>query len=277
MPNPSDGSGSAARSADVKPGRALTLSRDGRLLFTLAVALLALGFLPLLGARTLSLSVYWGGGDELDGQLIWTFRVARVVAAMVAGGALAMCGCAFQALFRNGLADPFTLGVSSGAAAGMAVAVHWGVGALAWGVSGLSACAFAGAVLATGVVYGLSRWRRGFTTGALLLAGVAVNFFFGAVVTLLQLLGNPHNVAVLTRALVGGVSVVGYGALGQAAPFIVVGTLLVTLRVRELDLLACGEDLARTRGVAVGSVRRQLFWGVSLATGGVVALCGPVG
>ncbi len=110
--------------------------------------------------------------------IFWQLRVPRVLAAFLAGAALALGGAAFQALFRNPLATPFTLGVASGAAFGVALVSRLGIGLAVAGVALDSVAALAGAMLAVAVVWGLIHLRPTFSTMVLLLAGVAMSFFF---------------------------------------------------------------------------------------------------
>ena len=200
-----------------------------------------------------------------------------MLAGFAVGGGLSLGGAAFQALFRNPLADPFILGVSAGASAGFSAAALAGVAATFAGMSGGSLAAFAGALVAVGAVYGFSRLRRDFSPATLLLAGVAVNFFFSSLTLLFQYLGDPNNVTRLLRALAGGIPAASWRTLLLSLPFILPGGLLIAAQRRELDIVSCGEDLALSRGVEVGRVRRRLFLGVSLMVGGITALCGPIG
>jgi iron complex transport system permease protein len=184
---------------------------------------------------------------------------------------------AFQAFFRNPLATPFTLGVSSGASLGAAVGVRFGLGAAFLGFSGVSLCAMAGALLAISVVYGLTRIKRDCSTGAMLLAGVAVNFFFSSLILLIQYTADVYDTFRILRWLMGGLQMVGFGASLQVLPFVAVGAGLLALQAGELNLLTTGEELAASRGVNIGRTKGLLFVCVSIMVGAVVSVCGPVG
>lgn len=238
----------------------------------------AVGLAPWVGAQKVSLADVFGSGDPLLGDIFWKLRLPRALTAFLAGAGLALAGAAFQALFRNPLAEPFTLGVSAGASAGLALAVVLGGGVVLGGALALdNVLAFGGALLAIGVVYGFSRFRSDFSTATLLLAGVAVSLFFSSLVALMQHLVDPHNAPRMIRALMGGVAAAGQRHLLLALPFVVPGLVLTGAHFRELDILSCGEETALARGIEAGKVRKRLFVGTSLMVGGITALCGPVG
>lgn len=210
-------------------------------------------------------------------EILWRIRVPRVCLGLAAGAALAASGMAFQAMFRNALATPYTLGVSSGASLGAALYMRAQLRLDTAGIDGVSLAALAGAVLSTMLVYGLTRLRRAFSTATLLLAGVATSFSFTSLILLTQYTSDVTTSFRVGRWLMGGLEVVGFEPVWQVLPFAVVGLVAVTVLAREMDLLLVGEDLAATRGVPVEHVKRLLFFAVSLMVGGVTAVCGPIG
>lgn len=145
----------------MKPGVSIAL-------FTvLAVATLLIS--PLIGMQWIPFSVIFDGStDTVDSSIFWRIRVPRVLTAFLAGSALAVSGMTFQAMFRNALATPFTLGVSSGASLGAALSVTFGMTASFAGISATSVMAFIGAVASVMLVYGLTHLRRGFSTATML-------------------------------------------------------------------------------------------------------------
>jgi iron complex transport system permease protein len=263
------------------------MRRRGPLLaLLLATSLAALAAAPFLGMKLLppaaALPAGWhgaggAGGAEsaLDAQIFWQMRVPRVLLAFLAGSALSLAGMAFQALFRNPLATPYTLGVSSGAAFGAAVTIWLGVPLLGGVTPALAS--FAGAGLSVLLVWGLSRARRGMSTAAMLLAGVAVSFFFSSLILFVQFLADFAGSLRVLHWLMGRIEAVGYGGVLTLLPFSLVGSLVVLSRHRELDLFSAGEELAAARGVEVARTRGLLFLAVSLMVGGVVSACGPIG
>ncbi|MCL2000153.1 MAG: iron ABC transporter permease [Planctomycetes bacterium] len=243
-------------------------------LISIAVFLVA----PWVGTHRVEWRDLWGTGNPLAADIFWKIRLPRILTAFLAGCGLALGGASFQAMFRNPLAEPFTLGVSAGASAGVALALYLGGGVILAGTLSLeNVFAFSGALLAIGVVYAFSRLKSDFSCATLLLAGVAVSFFFSSLIMLLQHLVDPHNAARIFRAMIGGIAAAGRRQFFLAFPFVLLGAALTAAHCRELDIMSCGEEVALTRGVDTGRVRRRLFIGVSLMVGGITALCGPVG
>ena len=256
----------------MKPGRAVIMIA--------AVSAASLAVAPWIGPQALDWQVVLGGGGDGTGGLIfWQLRLPRILLAWLAGGSLAVAGMAFQAMFRNPLATPFTLGVSSGASFGASLAMRAGGGAMLGSLAGLliPVGAFCGALAAIGMVYGLAGVRRGMPVSTMLLAGVAVNFLFSSLILLIQFTGDFAETIQVLRWTMGSLQVVGMGAPASLAPIalLLVGTLVYTRR--DLDLLLAGEDIAATRGVAVRRLKSLLFLSLSLGIACVVAACGPVG
>ncbi len=209
--------------------------------------------------------------------ILWQLRVPRVLLAALAGAGLALAGAAFQALFRNPLATPYTLGVASGAALGAVATILTGVGAGATGLSATSLGALAGALGITAAVYGIGRNRQGLPTATLLLGGVTLGFFFSSLILLLQYFADFAEAFRILRWLLGEVRVVGYATFLVLAPLVGAGSLLVLARRAELNLLLTGEELAHARGADVERVKRLVFLGSSLLVAGIVSVCGPIG
>lgn len=249
------------------------------LLLLLAVAsVAALVLSPLIGGQGIPMSaIFHPDMDSPSSVIFWEIRLPRACLAWIAGAGLAAAGMVFQAMFRNALATPFTLGVSSGAAFGAAVGVRAGFGAAFLGFSGVSIGAMAGALLAITLVYGLTRLKRDCSTGTMLLAGVAVNFFFSSLILLIQYTADFYDTFRILRWLMGGFQMVGFVAPLQVLPFVAAGIVLLSALSGELNLLTTGEALAASRGVAVGRIKALLFFSISIMVGIIVSVCGPVG
>ncbi len=254
------------------------MRRTAALIVLAVLALLVLGAAPLVGMERIPLDTLWRHGDDAAARIFWQLRVPRVVMAFLAGAGLAAGGLAFQAVFRNPLAEPFTLGVASGAALGASVYIHLGLPfSLLW-ISGASWFAFAGALLAVVLVYGMTRARQGFSTATMLLAGVAVSFCFSSLILFLQYLSDFTQSFVLLRWVMGGLhALVGFGEVFTVLPLVGAGILMVLYLTHELNLVTTGEELAASRGVAVHRTKALLFVAVSLMVGGIVSVCGPIG
>lgn len=215
--------------------------------------------------------------DPMEARILSEVRIPRVTLGFLAGAALATAGMAFQALFRNALATPYTLGVSSGASLGAAIYVHLGITASLAGIPGYAFAALAGALLAIGLVYAVARATYGFSSSTLLLAGVAISFLFTSMILVIQYIGDVTTSFRIGRWLLGGLEVVGFLPVIHVLPFAVVGIAILLAISRDLDLLVVGEESAASRGVSVTAVKKLIFAAASLMVGGVVATCGPIG
>ena len=224
---------------------------------------------------------YFGLSHHLDSdvasQILMQIRIPRVLLAFIVGAGLAVCGLVFQAMFNNPLATPFTLGVASGASLGAAIAVSFSLTFTFLGIDSISLLAFLGALITISFVYGISRFGSGFSIGTLLLAGVAVSFFFSSLILLTQYISDVTDSFRILRWLMGSLSIVGYQDIGRLFPIIGLVIALIFYFRRELNLLMAGDEIALSRGVAVMRVRYILFFSTSICIGAIVALCGPIG
>lgn len=241
-------------------------------------AVLVTAVTPFVGITDVPVSTLWDGSDATAAKILWEIRLPRVALALVAGAALAASGMVFQAMFRNPLATPFTLGVASGASLGASIAIHLELTFVVAGFSSAALFAWAGAAASVLIVYGLSRVGRGFSTATMLLAGVAVSFFFSSLILFLQYINDFTRTFRMLRWVMGGLErVVGFGGVLNVVPFVVAGVVIVLYLTHELNLLTTGEELAASRGVEVNRVKASLFFASSLMVGAVVAVCGPIG
>lgn len=247
-------------------------------LFGLAV--LAVAWAPFWGMEHIPFSALWGGVDDSNtSYILWNLRIPRVLMSFLAGAALATSGMVFQAMFRNPLATPFTLGVSSGASLGAVLCYHCGWSFALLGISGVSVCAFIGAVFSIVLVYALTASsRQGSSTATMLLAGVAISFFFSSLILFLQYMSDFTRSFQMLRWVMGGLqNIVGFSDVLNVFAFVTSGCLIVWYLLLDLNLLSTGEDFAFSRGVNVNQVKVLLFFCVSLMVGAVVAICGPIG
>lgn len=203
-------------------------------------------------------------------------RGPRVLLGAVVGAGLGVVGMTLQALVRNPLADPFLLGVSSGASVG-AVAVIL-TGATVFGFASTSAAAFLGSLAALGLVYLLSRAGGQITTTRLVLSGVAVAYVLSAVTSLMLIMSSSGDQArqVLTW-LLGGLGGANWDSLWLPLSVVLVGLVVLLAQSRTLNVLLAGDEAARTMGVDTNRFRAQMFVLTSLVTGVLVAVSGPIG
>src|SRR5688572_11516298 len=161
--------------------------------------------------------------DPIEARILTEVRLPRVTLGFLAGAALATAGMAFQALFRNALATPYTLGVSAGASLGAAIYVYAGISTSLAGIPGHLFAALAGALASIVLVYVLARASLGFSSVTLLLAGVAVSFLCTSVILAIQYVGDVSTSFRIGRWLLGGLEVVGFLPVMHVLPFILVG------------------------------------------------------
>lgn len=245
-------------------------------------AIAAIVLAPTVGSTSISLarafdrSVPWA--ENVDAQIFFVARLPRVLAAALVGATLASSGVVLQALLRNPLATPFTLGVSAGAALGAMLAIALGLDLGALGVSSVPLASFAGSIVATALVYWLARsQRRGLSTNVLLLAGVTLNSFFSALILFVQYLADFTQSFRTVRWLMGDLDVGSYAPIVAALPLIGLAFAAFAVLTRALNVLSLGADAAAARGVDVARAERLAFLSASLATGAAVSLAGPVG
>lgn len=248
-------------------------------LLLVAVLLLAMGVGAVPMALTDVIQALFAPTEStLHATILWEVRVPRVLLAAAVGAVLAGCGVLMQALFRNPLADPGLIGVSSGAALGAVSVIVLGAGWLSdspWQPVLVPLGAFAGAVAATLLVLRLAGGSSADVT-QLLLCGLALNALVGACIGLLVFLATDEQLRTLTFWTLGSLA----AATWQAAAVGVAGLLLALLGLlmaRSLDALLLGEAEAQHLGVSVASLKRRLLWLTAAAAGAAVSVTGIIG
>lgn len=271
--------------AQVRASGTARVAASGWVLAALGIALLVAALLIAAsqGAYAVRWQDLWASGagapeGTAGARVFWHIRAPRLLMAVLAGAALGMAGALAQGLFRNPLADPGLIGVSSGAALGAAATIVLG-GALtrAWGAWPVMAAAFGGGLLATAVAWRLAHAQGELRVGLLLLVGVAVNALAGAGLGLLSQMADEAQLRSLTFWLLG--------SLGDSrwAPALACGVVVALVlcaapwQARALNVLALGEAQARLKGVPVPQVQRRCVLAIALGVGAVTALTGIIG
>jgi iron complex transport system permease protein len=220
--------------------------------------------------------------DPLSRTLFFRLRLPRVLLGLMIGASLALTGGALQALFRNPLADPYTLGVSGGGALGASIAITLGWSAHVAGVPLVFVASFAGAMAAVSVVRAIARTGVVLLPGALLLSGVAVNLIAAAAVLTIEYLADPSSALQILRWLIGSLDVVGLEPLARMLYILAPACGALLLFSRQLNLIAMDEDTATTLGI---NVRRSeeivhalcaLIVAVTVSVGGAIGFVGLV-
>jgi len=220
--------------------------------------------------------VLFGRGTSTATQIVWAIRLPRTVLIVLTGMALAGSGTAYQGLFRNPLADPFLIGVASGAGLGavIAMSVKWPYSF--WGLMAVPMASFLGALLTVFAVYFVARVGNTVPTTNLILAGVAISSFATSLTSFLML----RSTGEVRRALgwlLGGASQAGWTAILALLPYLVIGLGILLLSGHILNLLQFGDDQAQQLGLNVGRARALVLAAASLSAAAAVAFSGIIG
>lgn len=254
--------------------------RRAPFLSALLILLVALLLSLAIGSVFLSPQELWqtilGGGTEISTSILWKIRLPRTVLIALTGAALGGSGATYQGLFRNPLADPFLIGVASGAGLGavIAMSIHWPYSF--WGLMAIPMAAFIAALLTVFIVYTLARVGRTIPTTNLILAGVAFSSFATSLTSFLML----RSTSEVRRALgwlLGGASQSGWTAILAITPYLIIGLGILLFSGHALNLLQFGDDQAQQLGLNVTRAKRILLISSSLSTAAAVAFSGIIG
>ena len=266
------GDGSASSGAVRRPATVPFFAALAALAVAALLLGVALGAAPI-GPRQLLLGLV-GRGDPTALAILWSLRLPRVALGFVVGGVLAVAGASLQALVRNPLADPYLLGLSGGAGLGAVLAFAAGVTS-AWAVP---AAAFVGALAAMGVVYRLALVADGgLDSRVLLLAGVVVGAFCGALVAGVLAVSEGAQVKSATLWLMGGLGGVAWPGVLALAAYAAPAVVVLLAEARALNLLALGEEPAQHLGADVARTKRRVYVAASLLAAASVAAAGMIG
>ena len=248
------------------------------LLFTALAALTLFLFLLDLavGAVAVPLGDVWAaltGGDcpRAMAKIILNIRLIKAVVALLAGAALSVSGLQMQTLFRNPLAGPYVLGISSGASLGVALVVLAGVGSSI----GIAGAAWLGAAIVLVVIAAVGHRIKDIMV--ILILGMMFSSGIGAVVQILQYVANDESLKMFVIWTMGSLGDVTFNQLAVLIPSIIAGLLLAVITIKPLNLLLFGEEYAVTMGLNVRRSRGLLFLSTTLLAGTVTAFCGPIG
>jgi len=249
-----------------------------------------MGISVSLGAVTIPLSKSWsillhqilgvrfpGEWTASDSSIILELRLPRTLSGALVGAALSMAGAVLQALLRNPLADPFVLGISSGAAVGAVLAILFGLGATLLGTYAIPGSAFGGALFTLFLVYFLSKVEGRVPTQTMLLSGVVMSSFFSAIIMFLISVTSNEQIYNVTFWLMGNLEYLASRSLGAVFLYLVVGGGVLFALARDFNLLSLGEEVASELGVDVERVKKIAFIFASLITGVVVSVSGLIG
>nr|WP_269845725.1 iron ABC transporter permease [Salipaludibacillus keqinensis] len=215
---------------------------------------------------------------ENEQRIIWNIRLPRVLLALCVGASLAIAGAAFQGLLRNPLADPYTIGVSSGAALGAVIVIFFQLTILGLGGFTLPVVSIIGGFIALMLVFGLVRIAsRSMAIETIILAGIIMSSFIGAIISLIIALGDQDAMTQIIYWLYGSVGMRGWSHVQLIVPFMLIGVFILLIHFRELNAMALGEEAAEHIGVNVKRGKNFILVGASLLTGASVAVSGTIG
>jgi iron complex transport system permease protein len=275
----------------VSQGAILTNSRWMATLGVLSLTAIAVGLICLhFGAQpiaygevlralfdTVSLKDSTDETSDIAKTILLQVRLPRILLGFLVGCSLASVGVALQALLRNPLADPYVLGVSSGAALGAAVGILFGVGTTFLAETALPACGFVGGLVALAVIYRMAATYGQLPIHSLLLTGVILNAIFSALIMFITSILDPNRSYGMMAWLMGTLTAPTYGSLVGLMIYLSIGLFLLFSQMRVLNILALGEESARTLGIDTEQAKRFLFVLTALVTGAVVSVSGMIG
>jgi iron complex transport system permease protein len=255
------------------------------------LSLFAIFFMTFFGAADITFiqtvqillnKIFWVFKTETEqipisiATIIWKIRFPRTLLAFVSGGALASCGGVYQAIFKNPMADPFILGISSGAAFGATIAIVLKIPATYMGLNATSFFAFAGSIITVFAVYNIARIGRQTHLTSLLLTGTALSQFLTATISIGMLISEATMKNIYFWTL-GSFNSKGWDHLKMVLPYIATGYVLVSMHAKDLDIIMLGDDTAIRFGVESEKIKQRLFFVTALMMSAVVSVSGIIG
>ncbi|WP_445678221.1 FecCD family ABC transporter permease [Psychrobacillus sp. FSL W7-1493] len=247
-------------------------------ILSLATLIVAIWLGVSVGSVKVPISTLWDTGtDAIATNIVWKIRMPRVILAGLVGASLAIAGAAFQSLLKNPLADPYTLGVSSGASVGAVATLFFGISVPFLGMFTLPVFSMLGALATMLTVITFAKLvDRAMKMETIILTGIIFSSFLGSVISLMIAL-TGEELRQIIGWLLGSVSMRGWSYVQMALPFIIIGSLLLWLNRRELNAMLFGEERAQHLGVEVKKRKMMILIGGSMLTGTAVAVSGTIG
>jgi iron complex transport system permease protein len=219
-------------------------------------------------------AVFHPGAQDTASIIVWKLRFPRLLIGLLSGMGLAACGCVFQGMLKNPLADPYTLGISGGAALGVAIASVAGIAKL--GAVFIPLCAFIGSMISVVFVF-VAASRRQFSISMMLLSGVILGFLFSSLVLLIFAVADTQKIHATLMWLMGDLSSAPYSSIKLSALIVLPGIAVLSFFGRELNILTLGDEKAKHLGVETVEVKQFLFVIASLITAVCVSVAGVIG
>ena len=216
------------------------------------------------------------GIEKTHHIIVLKIRMPRILLAALVGMGLSVVGSTFQGMFKNPMADPYVLGISSGAAFGATIAMILGLGHRMLGMGLTTVLAFTGAIFTTLIVFHIGRIGNKLPTVTLLLAGIAVNFFLSSMISMMMIF-NREQIEKIVFWLMGSVSAASWKQVGILFPIVTTGVIAIAIFARDLNVMATGDETARSLGIEVEKVKKVLLVISSIVVGACVSVSGIIG
>lgn len=250
----------------------------GAYVISASALILSIIFGVTIGTVSIPISTLWNGHEDLSAaNILWNIRMPRVILAGLVGSSLAIAGAAFQGLLKNPLADPYTLGISSGASVGAVLTLFFGITIPFLGIYTLPVFSMVGAFATMLAVIGFARLvDRSMRMETIILTGIIFSSFLGSLISLMIAL-TGEELRQIIGWLLGSVSMRGWEYVNMAFPFIVIGSFMMWINRRELNAMLFGEERAIHLGINVKKRKMLILVGGSMVTGAAVAVSGTIG
>lgn len=216
------------------------------------------------------------GISNTHNLIISNIRLPRIILSATIGAGLSIVGCVFQAIFKNPMADPYVLGISSGSALGASIAIVMGFQMTVLGVGAITTFAFAGAILTTIAVYSIAKVGTKLPTNTLLLAGVSVSFLLSSIISLIMIF-NREQVEQIVFWTMGSLSSANWKQVFSLLPFVLIGCILIYIFSRDLNLMLTGDETAANLGIEVEKVKKIILIISSIIIAACVSVSGIIG
>ena len=241
------------------------------IIFTISSILLT----PLIGSESFIAKDFWEPG--IGQRILFDLRLPRILFAFLVGFSLAFVGTIFQALLRNDLATPYTLGVSSGGALGAVLAIKLGFVFTIIGFPTTVFFSILGSTTTIWIIYIIARGRSVLSPVTLILAGVTVSLFFSSLILFIHYLADFTETYRMIRWLMGGLQISGWNYSLSLLPFVIITFIYLYRQAGALNIMTAGYEMALSKGVDVSQLQTRAFFGCSILVGIVVAFAGPIG
>lgn len=230
----------------------------------------------ILKAKILNNNDYIKGINDNIIYIIWNIRLPRIIVSLLVGGILAIAGVTYQGVLKNPMADPFVLGISSGAALGATIGIITNISFNILGLNFTSILAFLGAILVIFIVYNIAKIRNEIPVTTLLLSGIAMSQFLTAILSTLMMI-NDRDLNKIIFWTMGSLSGKGWESIGTLLPYGILGMITLMYYASDMDILLLGDESAKNLGVEAGKVKKIILIVASIITALTVSIVGIIG